>query len=266
MNTREVNSFEELEGELSELRELLCRRGWKEQAAIAPLLFRGQSNAEWPIVTTLERLMQKDEASVLWYNQCVGSTSSAVDVLTGKSWGFNHEPRVDPAEVIFTPPNYEYLVYCRHHGFPSPLLDWTRSPYVALFFAFSHAQPGVPVAFHAFAPAPDGQLSVFEGSPSIQPLGPYIAAHERHFLQQSQYTACIRREKDRLLYCSHQSTFQGESAEKNLLRTFVLPAEIRTTVLGRLDQMNINEHSLFRSVEGLMGALAFREIVARQKS
>src|SRR5579871_975887 len=33
-------------------------------------------------------------------------------------------------------PGYDYMAYLRHHGFPSPLLDWTRSPYVAAFFAF----------------------------------------------------------------------------------------------------------------------------------
>jgi hypothetical protein len=34
---------------------------------------------------------------------------------------------------------YKYFVCLRHYGFPSPLLDWSRSPYFAALFAFSGA-------------------------------------------------------------------------------------------------------------------------------
>lgn len=40
-------------------------------------------------------------------------------------------------DIPNTPPGYEFMIYLRHHGFPSPLLDWSRSPYVAAFFCFS---------------------------------------------------------------------------------------------------------------------------------
>lgn len=45
---------------------------------------------------------------------------------------------------------YSYMAHLRHHAFPSPLLDWTESPYVAAYFAFAKAEDAHDVAVHIF--------------------------------------------------------------------------------------------------------------------
>jgi len=40
--------------------------------------------------------------------------------------------------------NMDWLEFARHHGLPSPLIDFTASPYIALFFAFSEVPNANP--------------------------------------------------------------------------------------------------------------------------
>ena len=71
--------------------------------------------------------------------------------------------------IIWDFPGGGYLAYLRHHGFPSPLLDWTKSPYIAAYFAMVNAPQKEVKKVSVFA-----YLESPTGGKTVEPTGPVI--------------------------------------------------------------------------------------------
>jgi FRG domain len=239
-----------------------------------PTLFRGLADSSWGLETTLERSHPAercgDTPSLRAYYRKIFAAKSAVETLSGRRWrNLPAPPDFDRLlqdhwsgwlDIILSEqvPIYEYLVYLRHHGFPSPLLDWTASPYVAAFFAFD------------VVPADTERVSVYAmlqkagGGSSDEHcfvVGPHMRTHPRHFRQQCWYSMCVAHDQ-----ASHDFVFRpqqpamarGFGHVKELLK-FTIPSKDRGTALRQLDLMNINAFSLFGSEDSLIRTIARRE-------
>ena len=252
-----------------------------EQAAVAqpirisPLLFRGHRNASWTLETTLERQLYPgglDQNSLaecsyrfLKYYEKAFAAQTQIETMTGRQWDTPEHEEIENwsanADALSTKRNvqaYEYLAYLRHHGFPSPLLDWSVSPYIAAFFAFRNKSEEDRIAIYSYQETPEGFKNSSPSMPTILVQGPYVRSHPRHFHQQSSYTICAIYELGRWVFTPHEQVFSHQDRRQDKLIKYTIPAKERAKVLKFLDNLNINAYSLFQSEDALMSTLSYR--------
>lgn len=236
-----------------------------EFSHISPILFRGQARLRWTLDTTLERF-GKRSLPLNEYVRCMARVKPALETLLGQKFAFDwgnpeeRSTRFVLSQVKLLEGQYELMVYLRHHGFPSPLLDWSRSLYVALFFALSDATESDSSALYMYMEWLGHGKGGPVGSPEISTLGEYVTAHKRHWIQQSNYTACIAKDDSGWYFHPHEDAMGGASdASDRLVKVEILPSA-REPILRQLDSMNINAFSLYGTEEALMRTLAFREL------
>jgi hypothetical protein len=258
-----VKDWDSFASEISGIFRTVEDRRAGNKGYVSDPLFRGHADAHWKLFTTLERFSEKRH-SIKGYYRILLSVHPAVVSLTGKPWSISPGLEFDEGRHG-PPPGYEFMIYLRHYGFPSPLLDWSRSPYVAAFFAFMTrpTEQCENVAIYSYVEHYGRGKGWFEDQPRIIGLGPYAITHERHYAQQSEYTICKKRVGDEYLYWQHEEVLSREEDEQDLLTKFVIPGSERDSFLTRLDVMNINAYSLFRDESSLMHTLAYREIERR---
>jgi hypothetical protein len=165
------------------------------------------------------------------------------------------------ANIRFYPNNLSFMAYIRHHSFPSPLLDWTQSIYIALFFAFNSAGENDNVAVFSYLDSTGGGKTDEVGGPAITQLGKYFSTHKRHFIQQAIYTISTAH-KGAWHYCKHEHAFaQSSSNIQSILHKWILPVGLKDEVIKLLNKMNINPFTIYGNEEGLMQSLAYSELL-----
>lgn len=236
------------------------------------ILYRGQANSEWQLESTLER--RKSETKVGDYLDLMLKVYANLPLKEQKKWP-DLKNQIDSLSVesIYLFPTVDansvqiisFMIFLRHHGFPSPLLDWTRNPLIAAFFAFNDTRSDVQsVIIYSFREH-TGYTSDFRKSsePVAIEIGPDIDAKtSRHKKQESHYTLCVKQNYNKnfkdaelasLEYDINTSGFYIDSdgndkdvgPARNIVHKYIIPISERNKAFNTFTQENINICCLF---------------------
>jgi|GEM_PF-3306107 len=274
---RHEEAFQEVEHSKAQIGETndIAVRKFIENAPGTHFLFRGHRSGKWTLDTTLERAYPNIEFSlydVFDLSQRTWNQMVLGDLLDDVNDAEFPKQSADIAQWCATKPwvtpYLKALTTFRHMGVPSPLLDWTHSPFVAAYFAFCDAdeKDSDPVAVYCFQEATGPIRRYNYQGTGLKALGPFGHSHERHIRQQGAYTFCIKGEaisKNSVSICNHELYFENvreDGQDFGRLSKFTIPASEKGSAMRDLERMNITEASLFETQDALARTLFRRTI------
>ena len=229
-------------------------------------IFRGQGSSDWPLIPSFNRLIpQVTEGHALWLEKRM--------ILRFRSEAHLHLP----ASVM--PPNFfkfdqldtyvEWLMLMQHYGAPTRLLDWTGSPYVALYFAvdeqweseaaiwYFDPAPASTALYQHYKKEPDELLDYADYPPEdirLEKGLPLLYTAEkkmrtpREVAQQGYFTFTNR------ILANHQDVVHL-ACNNCLYGRLLIPNRLKPEFFNRLSSMNVTAAALFPGVEGICNSL-----------
>ncbi|MEM9086920.1 MAG: FRG domain-containing protein [Pseudomonadota bacterium] len=223
------------------------------------MIFRGQP-APYRLRTAFHRTYRKD---LVRYARV--DIPSAHRLLTART---DHFFNLESAKEIGA-----FYNLLQHHGYPTPLLDWTLSPFVAAFFAYrkrqTESEKGKKVRIFAFDR--EKWVNQFNQVIWINFVDAHFSILEALAIENpraipQQAISTVTNVDDIEGYISARETEQGEK----YLHAIDLDPNDRPTVMSELSLMGITAGSLFPGLDGaceeLVGRLFHHQVPAKKRA
>jgi hypothetical protein len=212
-------------------------------------IWRGQRDVTWSLISSLDRLFEKLRLLSAGPNVLEARSREHLEAFKYASRGRRGQNPPALAEN-------EWWALGQHYGLATPLLDWSRSPYAAAYFAFEEWNGG-PVDYRVVFGLDQRAVDVknyelahgpsFESGrlPVVDFIDPLSDENPRLVSQGGLFTrAPIGTPIERWV----AQAFEGVAAP--VLIRIEIPNGERLACLRALNRMNINHLSLFPDLSG----------------
>lgn len=204
-------------------------------------LYRGQASVEWPLIPALARVTPRSSLK--------SDEQAMVEELR------RHLPQLP----VPTPRNaWDLLALARHHGLATRLMDWTRNPLAALFFAIEKPAEGTRAPAAVWCVAPKKAERVVR----LGKEDPFQQVRTRFFIprilsprmQTQSGWFSVHAPKGRL---DKFKAMQDDRQFRGRLHKYVIATELFSPLRYALDHVGINRASLFPDLDGLCGYITW---------
>jgi FRG domain len=229
---------------------------WKEfkeyAATFEPYkyIFRGQEDAaKWRLRTHFHRTGRSDLLRFL--HQDIPELHRSLSNFTA------HRFRLEVPDE-----NGSFFALAQHHGYPTPLLDWTYSPFVAAYFAYNDLvkdKRNDDRKVRIFIFDRENWYKCYPQISKLAPARPHfsildVAAINNPRMVQQQALVSVTNVDDIESYIRNRE----QEAEQTFLQVIDLPASSCKEVMQELSLMGITAGSLFPGLDGVCKQLKER--------
>jgi hypothetical protein len=224
--------------------------------------FRGLQDADWPLMSSLSRHLQSFVPDMTsWQIR----EERALRIFRRKAHNYLSDASVLSDDI-------RCLALMQHHGAPTRMLDFTKSPFVAAFFALNNAIKSSAVfaldtpTLWSATPTNNLDLRREVIDPRIKDnFAHYFATNSNKIIWVGEPAEMDRRLVAQsgtfvvpgVLDKSLDEIIQQYQSGKPLIKKIVLPPSIRAEAMLSLYRMNITHATLFPDLDGLSRSIGY---------